>query len=72
MMFIWSKIQGYVIAAIGFIGLLFGIYYSGKRAAKTDVDKVRLKTKIEADEIDDAIAGRDIQKNRDELGRWSK
>ena len=57
------------------IAAIAAAYAYGRKGGKDrqlakDAD-ARLKSRSEADKIDDAIAGRDAETNRKELGRWS-
>lgn len=44
---------------------------AGARAEQAKRDAERLKARTEADRIEDAVAGRDPDANRDELRRWT-
>lgn len=45
---------------------------TGARAERDRRAAERLKSISEAQKIDEAIAGRDPDKNREELGKWSR
>ncbi|MBE0702129.1 MAG: hypothetical protein IH582_03005 [Afipia sp.] len=62
-----------IIAAVaGALG--WGLYQrrEGAKSEKAKRDAERLKSRTEADRIEDAIAGRDPDDNREELRKWSR
>lgn len=64
-----------ILAIIGGIVAALGFGYqqrrAGRKAERAKQDRERLESITEAQRIDEAIAGRDPDKNREELGRWS-
>ncbi|TPM89873.1 hypothetical protein [Mesorhizobium sp. B2-1-3A] len=64
-----------LIAALGAVGTLIGLGYGNLRGAKRERDKQAVKDATagsEAQAIDDAVAGRAPDTNRERLGKWSK
>lgn len=63
----WPIVAG-ISAALG-----WGAYQrgAGAKAEKAKQAEERLKARTLADEIDDAVAGRDPATNREKLKRWS-
>lgn len=63
-----------LIAALGALGTLFGIGYGNLRGAKRERNNQAVKDAAAATEgqkIDDAVAGRAPDANRERLGKWS-
>lgn len=63
-----------LIAALGAIATVFGLGYGNLRGAKRERDKQAVKDAAagtEAQAIDDAVAGRAPDDNRERLGKWS-
>ena len=58
----------------GFGALAWGLKQrrAGASAERAKRDREEAKARDVADEIDDAIAGRDPKANREELRRWSR
>lgn len=72
-----SLIPGGWIAAAGagLLALLAAIwraFAAGKASERARQDRARLESITDAQRIDDAIAGRDPDANRKELGRWNR
>ena len=52
--FLWSKVGAAVMAALAVLGLLFGVYRSGKKSAKVDgmqnqLENVKVRQDVEND-----------------------
>lgn len=65
-----------ILAIIGGIVAALGFGYqqrrAGRKAERAKQDRARLETITEAQRIDEAIAGRDADENRERLGRWGR
>lgn len=61
-----------LVAIAGAIGWGFHQRRAGAKAEQAKRAAERLKARTEADKIDDAIAGRDPDNNREELRKWSR
>lgn len=63
-------------AIIGSLIAIAGAWFVGRRSGKVAEQNKRLRARLEAreakDEIEDAVAGRTPEQNREELGRWSR
>lgn len=60
-----------LVAIVGALGWGLHQHRAGAKAAQAKRADERLKARTEADRIDDAVAGRDPDANRDELRRWT-
>lgn len=60
-----------LVAIVGAIGWGLHQRRAGAKAEKAKRTAERLKARTEADRIDDAVAGRDPDANREELRQWS-
>ena len=60
----------YALGAVVVAGFLAWVRRSGVKAERARVAKQEAKARTIADEIDDAVAGREPAKNREELKRW--
>ncbi|MBZ9981344.1 hypothetical protein LB521_09250 [Mesorhizobium sp. BR-1-1-8] len=63
------------LAALGALATVLGIGWGNLRGAKRERDKQAgkdLAAATEGQKIDDAVAGRAPDDNRERLGRWSK
>lgn len=62
-----------VIAALAIIG---GLMVKARRDGRADEEREAMARDLnairKADEVDEAIAGRDIDANRKELGKWAR
>lgn len=61
----------FLVAIIGMLGWGLHQRRAGVKAEQAKRAAERLKARTEADRIDDAVAGRDPDANRDELRRWT-
>lgn len=60
-----------LVAIVGAIGWGLHQRRAWAKAEQAKRTAERLKARTEADRIDDAVAGRDPNANRDELRRWT-
>jgi len=61
-----------IVAIVGALGWGLHQRRAGAKAEQAKRTAERLKARTEADRIDDAVAGRDPDANREELRKWSK
>lgn len=71
--FLWSKAGGYVMAALAILGLLFGVYRSGKKSARVDsmekqLENVKVRQDVEK-EVSSSPVGSSAQRLRNEWAR---
>lgn len=67
---LFSKGTLYMVAAAAVAGFLAWFRNSTVKAERARVAKQEAKARTIADDIDDAVAGREPAKNREELKRW--
>lgn len=67
-----AKFWPYLIGGAGVLLALWKARQSGAKAERAKRVAEEAKARTVADEIDDAIAGRSPDANRDELKRWAK
>lgn len=60
----------YLVAGVGMLAALFFVRRSGVKSAETKRLREEAKARHTADEIEDAIAGRTPDANREELRKW--
>lgn len=60
-----------VVAIVGALGWGLHQRRAGAKAEQAKRDAERLKARTEADRIDDAVAGRNPEANREELRKWT-
>lgn len=60
-----------LVAIVGALGWGLRQRRAGAKSEQARRTAERLKARTEADRIDDAVAGRDPNANREELRRWS-
>lgn len=67
--------NSFLIGLGGVLAMIAAAFFKGRSAGKqAERDKQageRLKARTDADKIDDAIAGRDPDANRDKLKEWT-
>jgi len=61
-----------IVAIVGALGWGLHQRRAGAKAEQAKRTAERLKARTEADRIDDAVACRDPDANREELRKWSK
>lgn len=61
-----------LVAIVGALGWGLHQRRAGAKAEQAKRMAERMKARTEADRIDDAVAGRDPDTNREELRKWSK
>lgn len=62
----------YLVAGIGGLAALFFARRSGVKSERAKQIQAELRTRKQADEVEDAIAGRTAGENRERLGKWSR
>lgn len=68
--------NGLLAGLAGIVAVVVAAFFKGRSAGKASerakTDRARLESMTEAQKIDEAIAGRESNANRKELGKWSK
>ena len=69
---LWSRFGGYVMAALAVIGLLFGVYRSGRKSAQVDGMKNQLENVKVRNEVEQDVATSDPDSKRERLQQWTR
>lgn len=67
-----GSLTAILAAVVAALGWGFHQRLAGARKERDKQAADRLRARTEADKIDDAIAGRDANSNRDALKKWAK
>jgi len=67
-----SHLWPYLLAAGAGLGFLWSAYSKGKAAERAKQIAADAAAATEASKIDDAVAGRAPDDNRERLGKWAK
>lgn len=65
-----GSLMAVLVAIIGALGWGFHQRASGARAERAKQARDRIESMTEAQKVDEAVAGRDAETNRERLKRW--
>lgn len=69
---IWARIAPYVLGALAVIGLLFGVYRSGKKSAQVDAMADQLENVKVRDEVESDFMRSDDSERKRLRDKWTR